>query len=267
MFSHHPELAGFYWPLAETFLGRARDALCEGPVRWPEAREIGMVAGTRPVDTIVDAADLPLEPGGAPQGYLRYKTDALWAEFSFQSSANNRETFAEDGLALLRIRAFDMTGQGLDTNPGTVADFIDGAWSGYENTSGLESDFGGRDQNIELLLSVQEQADPYLLQPGIAAAWYDPTRSGEGFIIEMLANDVAVLYWFTYDDEGNQDWYIAGGTVEGNRLRFPELLRVSGGVTREERRLSLHGGRVGRLFRKARRDWRSNKQTTDNDQS
>ena len=37
------------WPLAETFLGRARDALCEGPVRWPEAREIGMVAGTRPV--------------------------------------------------------------------------------------------------------------------------------------------------------------------------------------------------------------------------
>ena len=45
----------------------------------------------------------------------------------------------------------------------------------------------------------------------------------------MLADDEAVLYWFTYNDIGEQDWYVAVGEVRANRIVFPELLRVSGG--------------------------------------
>jgi hypothetical protein len=37
------------------------------------------------------------------------------------------------------------------------------------------------------------------------------------------------MYWYTFDDEGGQDWYVAAGEVEGNRLVFPELISVSGG--------------------------------------
>ncbi|NIQ93432.1 MAG: hypothetical protein GWN87_03910, partial [Desulfuromonadales bacterium] len=32
------------------------------------------------------------------------------------------------------------------------------------------------------------------------------------------------------DTEGAQDWYIAVGEVHGNRVIFPELLQISGGV-------------------------------------
>ena len=45
----------------------------------------------------------------------------------------------------------------------------------------------------------------------------------------MLANNGAVLYWFTYNTDGEQDWYVAFGEVRGNRIVFPSLLRVSGG--------------------------------------
>ncbi|MEJ8569706.1 CRTAC1 family protein [Elongatibacter sediminis] len=73
------------------------------------------------------------------------------------------------------------------------------------------------------------QPPPFALQPGMSAAWYDPSRSGEGFMLELLAGGRAVVYWFTYDDAGEQDWYIAIGSVTGRRILFPELLRVSGG--------------------------------------
>jgi len=54
-------------------------------------------------------------------------------------------------------------------------------------------------------------------------------HDGEGFLLEMLADDAAVMYWFTYDANGAQDWYIANGEVRGNRIVFPNLYRVSGG--------------------------------------
>ena len=70
---------------------------------------------------------------------------------------------------------------------------------------------------------------PLVIQPGMTSAWYDLERNGEGFLLEVLPNRSAVVYWFTYDREGNQDWYIAVGEVKGRRILFPELLRVSGG--------------------------------------
>jgi len=70
---------------------------------------------------------------------------------------------------------------------------------------------------------------PFALEPGISAAWYDPAHDGEGFMLELLSGNRAVLYWFTYDSNGEQDWYIAVGDVDGRRIVFPELLRISGG--------------------------------------
>ena len=63
----------------------------------------------------------------------------------------------------------------------------------------------------------------------MTSAWFDRTHEGEGFLLEMLANDTAVMYWFTYNEIGEQDWYVAFGEVLGNRIEFPELLRVTGG--------------------------------------
>jgi hypothetical protein len=44
------------------------------------------------------------------------------------------------------------------------------------------------------------------LEPGHSAMWFNPERSGEGLVVEVLASDRVLLYWFTYDDEGHQRW-------------------------------------------------------------
>lgn len=82
-----------------------------------------------------------------------------------------------------------------------------------------------------LVIEAQADAFPPLFEVGgsTTAAWYDPERSGEGFLIEILPDDIAVLYWFTYNDDGQQDWYVSVGEVAGDRALFPELLSVSGG--------------------------------------
>lgn len=65
--------------------------------------------------------------------------------------------------------------------------------------------------------------------PGHTAAWFDPTRDGEGWSLEMLADGSALLYWFTYDEAQRQRWMIGIGEVNGNRVEFPEMLVTSGG--------------------------------------
>jgi hypothetical protein len=85
--------------------------------------------------------------------------------------------------------------------------------------------------NRKLTLSAMEsEPPPFAIEAGISAAWYDPDREGEGFVIEVLEGQRAVLYWFTYDGEGKQDWYTAVGEVRGRRILFPRLLRASGGI-------------------------------------
>jgi hypothetical protein len=69
---------------------------------------------------------------------------------------------------------------------------------------------------------------PFFMQPGISAAWVNPALSKEGFVIEIMPNGLAVVFWFTYDLEGNQDWYIGVGTINGRRIFFNALRHVSG---------------------------------------
>lgn len=47
-----------------------------------------------------------------------------------------------------------------------------------------------------------------------SGAWYNPERSGEGFVVEILPDKRIVVYWFTYqpDDSGQQAWMVGDGT-------------------------------------------------------
>jgi hypothetical protein len=170
------------------------------------------------------------QPGGAPDGYQHYADDALHADFRLNSDQQNLSAINGETAAIVRVSTTDMTRFRLDANPATVADLRNGAWVGYENSSGFETDSGGTDMSITLSVTDAVLSEPFVLEPGIASAWYDEERTGEGFIIEMLAGGVVVLYWFTYDGAGEQDWYIAVGEVRGNRILFPRLLQVTGGV-------------------------------------
>ena len=107
---------------------------------------------------------------------------------------------------------------------------VDDGWSGYEDSNGNDlTDIGGTDATIQFDLTLEALGDPFVIEAGTSSAWHDPTREGEGFMLEILSGSRAVMYWFTYDMDGNQDWYIAEGEIRGNRILFPELVHVSGG--------------------------------------
>ena len=70
------------------------------------------------------------------------------------------------------------------------------------------------------------------VKPGHSAMWYQPERDGEGWVLEVLSGDRALLYWYTYDENGNQRWLQAVGDVvdeeSGQAIDFPELLVTEG---------------------------------------
>ena len=69
-----------------------------------------------------------------------------------------------------------------------------------------------------------------LYAAGITGSWYDPSHDGEGFNIEILNGNVPLLYWYTYDESGNQRWLVGVGTADGNQLVFDALIVTSGGI-------------------------------------
>lgn len=62
-----------------------------------------------------------------------------------------------------------------------------------------------------------------------SASWYDPARNGEGWVLEILSPGLALLYWFTYDEDGGQRWLTAVGSIDGQQIDFPDLVLTTGG--------------------------------------
>jgi len=53
-----------------------------------------------------------------------------------------------------------------------------------------------------------------------SGAWYNPERSGEGFIVEVLPDGRGLVYWFTYvpDGSGSQAWMVGEGMLDGPEI-------------------------------------------------
>ena len=62
-----------------------------------------------------------------------------------------------------------------------------------------------------------------------SGSWYDITHNGEGFVVQIVDKTTSVVYWFTYDREGNQRWYFGVGEFDGHRMVVRDLLEGSGG--------------------------------------
>jgi hypothetical protein len=64
-----------------------------------------------------------------------------------------------------------------------------------------------------------------------SGSWYDPDRSGEGWVLQILEDDQAFMAWFTYPPAGldqAQTWMVGTGRVVGNRVEFDNLQQFSG---------------------------------------
>ena len=69
----------------------------------------------------------------------------------------------------------------------------------------------------------------FVVSAGQTGSWYNPSRDGEGFFLQVLSDTEVVVYWFTYDSEGKQVWMTGVGLIEGNKITFPELVAPVGG--------------------------------------
>ena len=63
----------------------------------------------------------------------------------------------------------------------------------------------------------------------LSGHWYDPEFNGQGLTFEVLPNGDGLVFWFTYDNVGNQIWILGQGAMQGNRLEIDEALITRGG--------------------------------------
>jgi hypothetical protein len=55
-------------------------------------------------------------------------------------------------------------------------------------------------------LEIEEQRQ---LRPSWSGSWFNENQSGHGITVEVLTDGRAVVYWMTYDADGNQLWLFA----------------------------------------------------------
>ena len=79
--------------------------------------------------------------------------------------------------------------------------------------------------------------------------WYDNLRAGEGISLEILPNNKALVYFFTYPPDGvagKETWLTGVGDVIGNGIEFADVqlpaLDAGGNLA------STHWGRIGLVF-------------------
>jgi hypothetical protein len=58
----------------------------------------------------------------------------------------------------------------------------------------------------------------------LSGSWYDPSHNGEGWLVEILSENAALIYWFTYDGQGNQVWLFGVATIDGKTMTADMLI-------------------------------------------
>ena len=59
-------------------------------------------------------------------------------------------------------------------------------------------------------------------------SWFDPARNGQGWNLEPLPDGRTLVYWFTYDANGEQAWTVGEASESGTRLMVESNLRPTG---------------------------------------
>ncbi len=102
------------------------------------------------------------------------------------------------------------------------------SFAGYNIAADLNGDavIDHRDVKIFDGETVTTQA----VNTGMTAQWYDPSHDGEGWDLQILADNRANLSWYTYDTEGKQMWLVGVGQVSGDEIFFPQMALATTGT-------------------------------------
>ena len=79
-----------------------------------------------------------------------------------------------------------------------------------------------------------QSAQPRAFAKDQGGALMQADRDGEGLLLNMLGEASAVLFWLTYDDQGEQQWLIGAGRADQRVMRFQPLYRASEGMAEVE---------------------------------
>ena len=90
--------------------------------------------------------------GRAPDGYRRYRDDAFSADFTLPGGLEGKPL-------KLSVTVADFALLQLDADPRTPVDWVDGAWSGYEDENGVAGDVGGTDSSLTIGRRSQDDDD------------------------------------------------------------------------------------------------------------
>ena len=62
------------------------------------------------------------------------------------------------------------------------------------------------------------QSAGFAVQAAHTGSWFDPEQSGHGFLVEVLDEQRALVWWFTFDENGNQAWLGNVGSIFLDRI-------------------------------------------------
>jgi hypothetical protein len=87
------------------------------------------------------------------------------------------------------------------------------------------------------LQAEQNSAEPIALTPAplvingdFSGHFLNPVPSGEGVIVQVIANGTVLVYWLTYDDDGSQRWLLGIGERQGLSVEIDELYETDNGM-------------------------------------
>jgi hypothetical protein len=152
--------------------------------------------------SLPDSGDAWLDvPGGAPDGYLRYRDDAIALDFTLPADLPVTVPTA----AVLVLSVSDLAQMALDADPATAADWASGHWVRLEDPTGSENDIGGIACSFTPFVAPDEGASPPTADAVCAAAQQPPPPpppppddgggggGGGGALDPALAGAVALL--------------------------------------------------------------------------
>ena len=71
---------------------------------------------------------------------------------------------------------------------------------------------------------------PFTIGSGITGAWYDPSQSGHGLLIEVLSDNRFYAAWFAFNPVGTQQaWFSGVGAYGGNTATIEGVQQPTGG--------------------------------------
>ncbi len=118
------------------------------------------------------------------------------------------------------------------------------AYTGYDLPSEIQITFppipdtGFRSDHYQLTRLAGSTCNNQHAMQWTSGAWYNPERSGEGFVVEVNEDGRGIVYWFTYTPEDTNDdiylarsgdwqtWMTGDGHFEGNSLIIENLLQA-----------------------------------------